>query len=367
MVGTVVDEEGKPVVAEITFLETDIGGIRSLPEDGAFQKILPEGEYKVEVAAPGYETKVYLVPVVERKKTRVVFQLSSGRSLGALAGVIKDAQNRPLAATVLFLDAQVPPLGADATGQFMKVLPPGTYAIEVRARGYVAKRFRMPVEEGRKTVVDVQLEEERAVGALGGRIVGPDGKGLAGILTFAKPGVAPVPADPETGRFEAVLEAGTYEIQVDAPGFEPRRYRIPILQGKKTVQDFQLSPSEVRAGGARREGDQILADASITFEPGTALLTADAYSRLNGVAQVFQRLPLDARLSVEAHTHNLGPASANQALSQERAAAVVEYLTGLGLPPGRLEATGFGEDKPIADNATSEGRAANERIEFRIR
>lgn len=367
LVGSVVDEEGKPVVAEINFLETDIGGVRSLQENGAFQKILPEGEYKVEVAAPGFETKVYLVPVVQRKKTRVVFQLSSGRSLGALAGSVRDAQNRPIEATVLFLDAQVPPLGTDATGQFMKVLPPGNYAIELRSRGFQSKRFRMPVEEGRKTVLDVQLEEERAVGALAGRIVSPDGKGLAGILTFAKPGVAPVPADPETGRFEAVLEAGNYEVQVDAPGFEPRRYRIPVLQGKKTVQDFQLTPQAVRAGGARREGDQILADEPITFEPGTALLTADAYSRLNGVGQVFQRLPLDAKLSIEAHTHNLGPASANQRLSQERAAAVREYLVGLGLPPGRLDAVGFGEDKPLADNGTAEGRAANERIEFRIR
>lgn len=367
LVGSVVDEEGAPVVAEIHFRGTDITGVRSSSEDGSFIKILPEGEYEVEVAAAGFETKVYRVPVMQRKRTRVVFQLLSGRSVGALAGSIRDEENRPVAGSVFFLDAQLPSVSADATGQFMRVVPPGEYALEVRARGYMPRRYRVPVEEGRKTMVDVILSEEQAQGALSGRILGEDGAPLPGVITFALPGVPPVPADPETGRFEAILQAGTYEIQVDAPGYEPRRFRIPVLKGKRTVQDFQLQPDVTAAASSvRREADRLVFDGRVDFEPGTALLTESAYVVLNAVARQFQRLPLDARLEVGAHTSNLGPASANQRLSQARADAVQDYLIGLGLPPGRIDAVGYGEDQPIADNATPEGRMQNERVTFRV-
>ena len=71
-----------------------------------------------------------------------------------------------------------------------------------------------------------------------------------------------------------------------------------------------------------------------------------------------------AMLIVEGHTDDTGDAEINRVLSQARAEAVIVYLIAGGVDAGRLGAIGFGEDRPIATNATEEGRAMNRRIEF---
>ena len=63
-------------------------------------------------------------------------------------------------------------------------------------------------------------------------------------------------------------------------------------------------------------------------------------------------------------TLNQENTSANQALSEKRAQAVVEWLTSHGVAPGRLTAKGFGQAQPIADNSTEEGKVKNRRVEL---
>jgi outer membrane protein OmpA-like peptidoglycan-associated protein len=70
------------------------------------------------------------------------------------------------------------------------------------------------------------------------------------------------------------------------------------------------------------------------------------------------------KLRVEGHTDNVGGKAANQALSDQRAAAVVAWLASHGVTKARLAAQGFGDTKPVADNATEEGRAKNRRVEL---
>ena len=69
---------------------------------------------------------------------------------------------------------------------------------------------------------------------------------------------------------------------------------------------------------------------------------------------------------MEGHTDARGGAPYNRALSQRRAAAVVTALVKRGVPAERLVAQGFGPDRPVADNATAEGRAKNRRVELRV-
>lgn len=73
------------------------------------------------------------------------------------------------------------------------------------------------------------------------------------------------------------------------------------------------------------------------------------------------------RVAILGHTDNVGSPADNQLLSENRAKAVVEYLTVQGISQDRLEAEGFGETQPIADNETESGRAKNRRTEFVIR
>lgn len=69
-------------------------------------------------------------------------------------------------------------------------------------------------------------------------------------------------------------------------------------------------------------------------------------------------------LTVEGHTDNVGASAYNKELSEARARSVVNALTAAGIAPSRLNAEGFGQEKPIADNSTDEGRARNRRVEL---
>lgn len=369
LVGQVVDEEGRPVTAFMKFLNADIEPIVASPNDGSFVKILPEGEYELEVAAEGYESKVYQVPIIAQKKTRVSFQLVSGSMLGALFGKVVDKDGRPLMASVMFLDAQIEPLQTDATGSIGKPLPPGEYKIEIRARGFLPRQFTVPIQQGRKTVLDIQMDEEESIGAFAGKILSEDGQPLAGIVTFLGTGVAPVPSDPDTGSFQVLLEAGTYDVAIDAPDYEPvAKVTIPVLKGKKTVQDFRLRAIVKDTDTlATIEGNRIVLAEPIKFEPGTTLLREDAYPVLESVAKAFYRLPAGKSLRFEVHTHGLGPSDANMRLSEDRADQIRSFLQSMGLPGGRIECIGRGEDEPIGDNNTQEGRDLNERVEITIR
>ncbi len=70
------------------------------------------------------------------------------------------------------------------------------------------------------------------------------------------------------------------------------------------------------------------------------------------------------QLAVEGHTDNVGTPAHNQQLSEARAQAVVAALTNEGIAANRLQAAGFGQSKPLADNATEPGKAKNRRVEL---
>ena len=74
----------------------------------------------------------------------------------------------------------------------------------------------------------------------------------------------------------------------------------------------------------------------------------------------------DLRAVVEGHTDSIGGPITNQLISEERARAVVDYLVEVGVDPDRLSTIGYGEERPIASNNTSSGRAQNRRIEFNV-
>jgi len=82
------------------------------------------------------------------------------------------------------------------------------------------------------------------------------------------------------------------------------------------------------------------------------------------IAEIVSVLQADGtlRLTVEGHTDDVGSAESNQVLSEARAQAVVAGITARGIASERLAAQGFGETRPVADNATDEGRAANRRV-----
>ena len=87
------------------------------------------------------------------------------------------------------------------------------------------------------------------------------------------------------------------------------------------------------------------------------------YPALDEVVSVLNRNP-DVNIRIEGNTDNIGSEAYNLKLSEKRARAVMEYLVKAGISKGRLSIVGYGFSKPIATNATPEGRALNRRVEF---
>lgn len=81
------------------------------------------------------------------------------------------------------------------------------------------------------------------------------------------------------------------------------------------------------------------------------------------VLKLLQQNPA-LRLAVQGHTDNTGTAPRNQQLSEARAHAVVASLMGAGIAANRLQVNGFGQTRPLADNATEAGKALNRRVEL---
>lgn len=106
----------------------------------------------------------------------------------------------------------------------------------------------------------------------------------------------------------------------------------------------------------------------INFETGKATLTAESKRSLReGAALINSGDFATLKIEVQGHTDNVGSDEYNHKLSHRRADAVRLELIKNGVSPDRLTATGYGEEKPIADNTTAEGRALNRRVELKPR
>ncbi|GEJ56155.1 OmpA family protein [Anaeromyxobacter diazotrophicus] len=104
----------------------------------------------------------------------------------------------------------------------------------------------------------------------------------------------------------------------------------------------------------------------VLFDTGKATIDQRSYSLLDEVAAALKDHPEVKTVRVEGHTDNRGGAKANLKLSQARADAVRKYLVDKGVAADRLQAKGFGQTRPVADNNTAAGRDANRRVEFVI-
>lgn len=99
----------------------------------------------------------------------------------------------------------------------------------------------------------------------------------------------------------------------------------------------------------------------VKFTSDSSRISSDYKKEIYQLTEFFIKSRAD-KVIIEGHTDNIGGDDYNLKLSQRRADAVVAAMTEYGMSPLRLEAKGFGETKPIADDGTSEGRAQNRRV-----
>ncbi len=104
----------------------------------------------------------------------------------------------------------------------------------------------------------------------------------------------------------------------------------------------------------------------IHFSHNKAIIESESYSLLDQLIEIANGCP-DEVIVIEGHTDADGSESYNQKLSEKRANSVRDYLVNKSVVATRLEAIGYGETHPIADNETPEGKEKNRRIEFNIK
>ena len=146
----------------------------------------------------------------------------------------------------------------------------------------------------------------------------------------------------------------------------PTRFQIYSYSGIDTANRFIKN---VRiAKGAVPLYDRMMSDGKfitygITFDVGKATIKPESMGEINRIVQLMNENP-DLKFSVEGHTDSTGNPTSNQTLSEQRSQAIVAKLVEMGIAQDRLTAVGKGQNNPIADNSTDEGRAKNRRVEF---
>lgn len=163
----------------------------------------------------------------------------------------------------------------------------------------------------------------------------------------------------ETGKPDA--RAQIARLMSDKLG-DAQNFSIEVTYREKLDPVAGLpTPDECVAKIADIQGDR-----KITFEPGSDTLDASAESILDDIAEVLQACGDELRLEISGHTDSQGRETMNQQLSQTRAQSVVNALRERRVLTSSFVVKGYGEEKPIADNGTEEGREANRRIEFQL-
>lgn len=103
----------------------------------------------------------------------------------------------------------------------------------------------------------------------------------------------------------------------------------------------------------------------IQFETGKSVIKKSSYPVLNDIVKIMKENST-YKLNIAGHTDNVGNPDKNKKLSEDRANSVKTYLKKKGVAEARMEAIGYGDQKPLQDNSTAKGRAKNRRVEFEV-
>jgi outer membrane protein OmpA-like peptidoglycan-associated protein len=164
----------------------------------------------------------------------------------------------------------------------------------------------------------------------------------------------------EDGQYLVTLPLGKdYLFNVNRKGYLFYSGNFPLsdkIPDSTYRIDIPLQPIEVNAAVELR---------NIFFPTNSFTLEPASTSELDLLVRLLNDNP-SLRIQINGHTDNVGKASDNLTLSNNRAKAVTDYLVSKGIAPQRLSSKGFGATKPVADNGTEAGRARNRRTELQV-
>lgn len=128
----------------------------------------------------------------------------------------------------------------------------------------------------------------------------------------------------------------------------------------------EKASSTISAEACETRFNVISKTGAIYFKTGSAELDEASAPLLKSVADITNRCP-SISIDITGHTDNVGSKSSNQKLSERRAKAVADYLSGKGIDAGRIQSAGYGDARPVVANDSKKNRAKNRRIEFKVK
>lgn len=166
------------------------------------------------------------------------------------------------------------------------------------------------------------------------------------------------------GTFEfniTATAAKDYALSVEREGYVFQNIKVNIAgagtQAKTQARTIELRKISVGVSSILR---------NIYFDFGKASFKEESYNELNKLENMMRQNP-GMQVEISGHTDNVGGTSTNKRLSQLRANAVKNFLTSKGIDARRIQAVGYGEEKPLASNDDEEeGREINRRVEFKV-
>ncbi|MCB1382148.1 MAG: OmpA family protein [Notoacmeibacter sp.] len=141
--------------------------------------------------------------------------------------------------------------------------------------------------------------------------------------------------------------------------------RMAEAAAKPAVEPVE-KPAEPAAPACIADTAALLAEQSINFKTGKAIIDWDSFGVLDRISAVVAQCPA-IKLEVAGHTDSDGGDQSNMALSARRADVVMKYLVSKGVDAGRLTAQGYGESRPLVPNDSPENKAKNRRIEITVK
>jgi outer membrane protein OmpA-like peptidoglycan-associated protein len=203
-------------------------------------------------------------------------------------------------------------------------------------------------------VVAQAVQKERSLGWLAALGIAALGLGVLWLVTHARRlSIEPV-APVATGTANRVATPVTEVVCT-----LPTNVNIPEGGVEARLLAFVQNP------GAKPDATTWFNFDQLMFDTGSATLRPESQGQLNNIAALLTSCP-SVRMTIAGYTDNVGDAESNLRLSENRAKSVVAQLVRKGVSPDRLTAGGYGEEYPIADNSSEEGRAQNRRVAMRV-
>jgi outer membrane protein OmpA-like peptidoglycan-associated protein len=250
-------------------------------------------------------------------------------------------------------------------------LAEGGYKFALHAEGYKDGSCETTLAHG--AVADVQLdcplEALPRVGTVVGHVRDAASNGAlpnATVrLTDAQGKELRVNADSEGGFKIGDVPPGNVTLQVDADNYLALVQTGTVKVRQENVIDLLVQPKPknplVQVGAK-----EITIKTQIQFALDSAVILPESFGLMSEIADTLIKHSDIVRVEVQGHTDNSGTPEHNKILSEQRANAVRDWLNAHGVPPDRLVARGYGQDKPIVPNVTQAMKAKNRRVQFII-